>query len=79
MLQRPFIHAISDTQRRFQLTALPTLFFSVIEGRLVIGPNHNNTRFEFCPLQFFQVEETGIPRGNHRSTVRKLLRKLIQL
>ena len=27
LLQRPLIHAIADTQRRTQLTALPALFF----------------------------------------------------
>ena len=52
LLQRFFIHAIADTQRRSRLTLPPALFFSVIEGRLITDPNHDIIRFEFCPSQF---------------------------
>ena len=80
LLQRPFIHAIADTQSRSRLTALPALFLFVSDKRQAeYRPNHDIIRFEFCRSQFCQVEETGVLRGNHRSTVRKLLRKLIQL
>ena len=47
LLQRPFIHVIAESQRRFRLTALPALFFfSVIEGRLITGPNYDIIGFK---------------------------------